>query len=425
MKKVFLFLVFLSSILFADATIEIVKRVDRLPVIQVQDSSEESLDSNIRDKFFKVLIADLKVTTFFDVIDTHTKASYTHGYKSDTINNLTADIILRYKLYSQEDNTSNLMVSVKYINPRSNSLIAEKKFKISKSINYPFLAHNTIIDLSKTLKVGNVDWMDKYIIFSRYVSSAESEIVLADYTLTFQKVLVKGGLNIFPKWANKNQDSFFYTSYNLEKPTLYLVNLESGERNQIISGSGMLVASDVSKNGNKILLTMAPDDQPDIYLYDMSNKQLKNITNYRGIDIGGNFVEDESQIVFVSDRLGYPNVFLKNINDNKAIEQLVYHGRNNAAASAFKNYIVYSSRDKASEFGEQTFNLYLISTKTDYIRQLTATGKNLYPRFSHDGESIIFIKEFAKDSAVGIIRLGANKSFHFPLKAGKIQSIDW
>jgi TolB protein len=107
------------------------------------------------------------------------------------------------------------------------------------------------------------------------------------------------------------------------------------------------------------------------------------------------------------------------------IEQLVYHGRNNSAASTYKNYIVYSSRDKVSEFGAQTFNLYLISTRTDYIRQLTATGKNLFPRFSNDGESIVFIKEFANESALGIIRLGANKSFHFPLKSGKIQSIDW
>ncbi len=104
---------------------------------------------------------------------------------------------------------------------------------------------------------------------------------------------------------------------------------------------------------------------------------------------------------------------------------MVYHGRNNNSVSAYNRYMVYSSREKASEFGSGTFNLYLISTQTDFIRQLTATGKNLFPRFAPDGESILFIKEYGSQSALGVIRLGANKSFHFPLKTGQIQSIDW
>ena len=78
-----------------------------------------------------------------------------------------------------------------------------------------------------------------------------------------------------------------------------------------------------------------------------------------------------------------------------------------------------------SEFEENTFNIYLISTKTDYIRQLTTTGKNLFPRFSPYGDTLLYIKGYRNDSALGIIRLGYNKSFLFPLKTGKLQAIDW
>jgi TolB protein len=198
----------------------------------------------------------------------------------------------------------------------------------------------------------------------------------------------------------------------------------SGQREEIMSGEGMLTVSDVSSDGNKLLLTMAPTDQPDIYLYDLTTKRLTRVTNYRGVDVSGSFVDNEKRVVFVSDRLGYPNIFAKRINED-GVEQMVYVGRNNSSASAYKNYIVYSGRDKASEFGEQTFNLYLISTQTDRIRQLTSTGKNIFPRFSQDGGSVLFIKEYAKESALGIIRLDANKSFHFPINIGKIQSLDW
>lgn len=425
MKKLLLLFTCTISFLFADATIEITKRVEKLPTIQVQDATDATFsDDTIKNKFFNILLADLKVTTYFDVLDTYTQSLFDHPYKSDYINDPKADLILRYQLSYENNSSTSIIATIKLINPNKNSLIKEKRFRISKKINYPFLAHSITIDIANSVGAGNLDWMDKYIIFARYISPKESEIILADYSLTFQQVLVKGGLNIFPKWADKNQDSFFYTSYNLAKPTVYKVNMTTGTREKILDSEGMIIVSDVNNDGDKILLTMAPEDQSDVYMYNLLTKELINITKYSGVDTSGSFVDDESGVVFVSERLGYPNIFYKKISGG-AIEQLVYHGRNNSAASTFKNYIVYSSRDKVSEFGSQTFNLYLISTKTDYIRQLTATGKNLFPRFSNDGESVVFIKEFANESALGIIRLGANKSFHFPLKNGKIQSIDW
>lgn len=180
----------------------------------------------------------------------------------------------------------------------------------------------------------------------------------------------------------------------------------------------MLVASDVSSDGTKLLITDAPEDQADIFLYDLRSGSKKRITNYPGIDVSGNFVDGDSGVVFVSDRLGYPNVFATNINGG-SVEQMVYHGRNNNSISTNGSYIVYASREP-----DRSFNLYLISTQTDYIRQLTADGKNLFPRFSSDGGSVLFIKEGAQ-SSVGIIRVNENKSFQFPLKVGRIQSIDW
>ena len=124
-------------------------------------------------------------------------------------------------------------------------------------------------------------------------------------------------------------------------------------------------------------------------------------------------------MAFVSDRLGYPNVFATSINGGN-VQQLVYHGKNNNSISTNGNYVTYSSRD-----GGGGFNIYLISTQTDMIRQLTASGKNMFPRFSSDGGSIMFIKQDGSGSSVGIIRVNENKSFQFPLRVGKIQSVDW
>ncbi len=189
----------------------------------------------------------------------------------------------------------------------------------------------------------------------------------------------------------------------------------------------MLVASDVSSDSTKLLLTMAPDEQADIFLYDVPSKQITKLTKYSGIDVSGNFIEDEKRVMFISDRLGYPNVFAIPLSGevSGAVEQMVYHGRNNNAASAYGNYIVYSSRETSDEFNRNTFNLYLVSTKSDFIRRLSANGVNQLPRFSKDGETIMYIKHEGNQSALGIIRLNYNKTLLFPLSGSTIQSMDW
>ena len=47
----------------------------------------------------------------------------------------------------------------------------------------------------------------------------------------------------------------------------------------------MIIASDVSEDGKKILVTMSPDGQSDIYLYDLEKKVKTKITKYKGIDV--------------------------------------------------------------------------------------------------------------------------------------------
>ncbi|MDR1615213.1 MAG: Tol-Pal system protein TolB [Campylobacteraceae bacterium] len=424
MKKLLFIIVFGFTALFAagDATIEIVKTMDKLPVIQLQDTSSSGVSALLRNNIFKLLVADLKITTYYSVNEAYGVAGWNDsnrvGYGVDT----KTDLVLRYRLTEEIDDS--VTVNTRLINTRSGSIISERSFKISKASHYPILPHSIIMSVVKDTKQDPVDWMNRYIIFSKNTAPGESEIVISDYTLTFQQTVVKGGLNIFPKWADKDQNSFYYTSNSGKEPIVYKVSLMNGQREEIMRGKGILVVSDVSSDGNRLLLTMSPDEQADIFMYDLRSKSLTRITNYRGVDVSGSFVDDDTKVVFVSDRLGYPNIFSKKLKEDR-VEQMVYLGKNNSSASAYKHYIVYSGRDKASEFGQQVFNLYLISTKTDYIRQLTATGKNLFPRFSHDGGSVLFIKDYANESALGIVRLGVNKSFYFPIHVGKIQSLDW
>ena len=417
-------IVWLCTALFvfaADATVEVVKKIDVLPKVAVQDASAKTIDSEMRRSFYKLIANDLRVSSHFNVLDEYLQSSYEGGPLENFLADKKVDMIVRFNIVQD---TANLAVNVKLINARTGSTTFEKAYNLSDKKRYPFLAHRVVIDVNDQTGSPSIAWMEQSVIFAKYTDAKKSEIVISDYTLNYQKVMVSGGLNVFPKWANKEQSAFFYTSYSGAEPTVYKFDLRSGSRSNIISSPGMIVCSDVSQDGNKLLLTMAPKDQPDIYLYDLRTKKIQKITEYSGIDVNGNFIDNDTRIAFVSDRLGNPDIFAQGLND-KSFEKLVYHGKNKNSISTYDNYIVYSSREADSEFGRNTFNLYLISTKTDYLRQLTATGENLYPRFAKDPDTIMFIKQFGNQSALGIIRLSANKTYQFALKTGKLQSLDW
>lgn len=415
----FIFL-FINSVFAVDASMEIVKKGTNLPNIVINVSSDiQSVD--FTNKIKNVIEQDLMVSGHFNI--RNDLNAYSFDSKPDIFGLRKNGVDLYVNLYANTTN-SGVVLNVKLFDINSDTEVFTNTFNSNSKERFPFLGHRASIAINKYLNAPTIDWMERFVIFSRYSSPKTSEIVIADYTLAYQKVIITGGLNIFPKWADQEQTSFYYTSYKTGTPTLNKINIYSGQREKIISSDGMVVCSDVSEDGSKLLLTMSPSGQPDIYLFDTNTRIKTRITDYQGIDVGGYFVENDTKVVFVSDRLKYPNIFAKKIG-SRGVERLVYHGKNNSSATTYKNYVVYTSREGDNEFSKGSFNLYLISTTSDFLRRLTTTGRNQFPKFSHDGESILFLKDYNGRSSIGIIRLNYDKSFLFPLNSGKIQSIDW
>ncbi len=415
--RIVLGLMFSIVMLFgADATIEVTKKVDSLPSIAIEDASVNYTDK-ISKQFFRVLQSDMNVLAIFNVDRNYASTHFNN--EKVTAQNSKVDYVLRYRL-SQDDNGA-FVADIKLIH--DDSPVMQKRYRVGNSNMHVFIAHAIAYDINEQMGAVPVEWIKRKVVISRLVAPGKSEILITDYTLSYQHVMIRGGLKVFPQWADEEQTKFYYSSLDERLPTLYLMDTRTGKSQKIMSSDGMMVCSDVSEDGRQLLLTMAPSGQPDIYLYDTVTKQKKRMTTYSGIDVSGQFMED-GRITFVSNRLGYPNIFSKKIN-SKAVEQMVYYGKSNSSCSAHKEYLVYKARESNNAFSPNTFNLHLISTKTDFIRRLTATGINEFPRFSKDGSSILFVKNYKKQSSIGIIRLEYNKNFLFPLKVGKIQSMDW
>jgi len=415
LKFFLFFLMFIQLTWGADATLEVVKGVEGLSPLAIEDGSVQI--SETTQKFTKMLAADMNVVSLFTVDESYAATAFDSLIPAPS--HKEAQYLLRYRLVN--DGSGGMRADVKLLQNGRELFI--KNYVLKQSDMLVFLSHTIAYDINAKLGGAPIDWIKRKVLFVRLTSPRHSEIVASDYTLSYQKVIVKGGMYGFAKWANREQNDLYYTSLSDFKPTIYKMNLASGKKERLISSDGMAVCSDISEDGKRLLLTLAPNGQPDIYLYDLATDMKTRVTDYSGIDVNGQFMGDGS-IAFVSNRFGYPNVFSTRVGSS-AVSQLVYQGKNNSSLSSYKNFLVYKARESSATYTGNAFNLHLLSLNSGNVKRLTASGENDFPRFSPDGEAILYIKQEGSRSSIGVIRFGLNKSFIFPLKIGRIQSIDW
>lgn len=384
MKKILLTIILLFNITFSKEFV-ITKYLENKPVISIKYSGPQEVK--------KILDMDIKVLDHFEIS-----------------NNTPYKFIFNY-------NKIKKTLTVEY--QKDSNTILIKRYHSNTYAFFPFLVHRAVYDINEFFKLPSAKFLIRKVIYSMLVAPKQANIYLSDYTLSYKKRIISGGLNIFPKWADEKQNVIYYTKLG-RLPTLYKLNLRTGKREKILTSQGLLIVSDVKKD--KLLLTLAPTGQPDVYEYDIANKKLTKITKYNGIDVNGKFWGDD-KIVFVSDRYGMPMIFSKDT-ENGRVQRVLYHGKNQIGVDAYKNYLVISTRETSNAFSTNTFNLFLVNKNDDSLKRLTFKGQNSYPNFSVDGNSIMFIKRENFYSKIGIIRLNENKVFYYPLPK-ILQSFDW
>ncbi len=407
-----LFMILTINLFAVDAELTIEKDVESKTSISLIEDVTTAGSSNRHHKMFSLLINDIKMSGHFEVDKRPRTGSFEMGSM------LPPELHDREYIIKYSYSPTGTKLDIKLVRVYDNVAILEKGYSVNSSQRYPFLSHNAIVDINSALGYDDISWMKRHILFSKYTSSRKSEIWIADYTLLFSSVILRGGLNLFPKWANRNQSAFYYTSYNKLIPTLYRVDMNSGNRKKIVSSEGMLVCSDVSADGSKLLLTMAPSGQTDIYEYSVGSGAKKRLTKFGGIDVNGKYLGDESRIAFVSDRMGRANIYAKYIGSS-SVSKIARHGANNSSCDAFDKYILYSVRE-----GKAT-NIYLGSAYSSYVRPLTSNGSNQLPRFSNDGKVVLYIKQQGGKNSIGYMNLATNENALYPMQSGRIQSIDW
>jgi TolB protein len=137
-----------------------------------------------------------------------------------------------------------------------------------------------------------------------------------------------------------------------------------------------------------VAATLSKDGNAEIYLLDAGSGSVKKrLTNAWGIDTSPTWSPDSSQIAFVSDRHGSPQIWVMGADGGNA-RRLTFQGEYNQTPdwSPKGDKIVFTARDERA-----VFDLFTVEVATGKIQRLTQNqGNNEEPTWSPDGRFIMF-----------------------------------
>ncbi|KWT64174.1 tolB protein precursor [Hyphomicrobium sulfonivorans] len=202
------------------------------------------------------------------------------------------------------------------------------------------------------------------------------------------RLLTKGNeLVLTPRFSPTNQEITFM-SYTSGQPRVFLMNLETGQREVVGDFPGMTFAPRFSPDGQRIVMSLQSDGNSAIFEMDLRSRQRRQLTPGTSIDTGPSYSPDGRQIVFETDREGTQQIYVMNSDGSGAHRISRGEGRYSTP--------VWSPRGDYIAFTKQYGGRFLIGVmRPDGTgeRVLTEGYHNEGPTWAPNGRVLMFFRE--------------------------------
>ncbi len=200
-------------------------------------------------------------------------------------------------------------------------------------------------------------------------------------------------------WAIYNTYDIYVTDKNYQNSHL------------LIGGEGYDAEPTVSPDGKFIIFTSTRSGDLELWRYEITTKELLQLTSELGYDGGAFFSHDSKKIVWrasrptgtnaeiykdlLKDGFVEPkalNIYVADIDGKNVTQVTDLPGANWAPFFHPNNQkIVFASNHHSMKMGGRIFDIFLINIDGTGLEQITHSGTfDAFPMFSHDGRKIVF-----------------------------------
>jgi TolB protein len=199
---------------------------------------------------------------------------------------------------------------------------AAQRFAASPQ-NWRRIAH-LISDVIYERMTGEKGYFDTRVVFVDETGPKDrrtKRLAIMDQDGANLRLLSQGKeLVLTPRFSPVAQEITFM-AYQGDKPKVFVMNIETGQRQQVGNFPGETFAPRYSPDGQRLVMSVSSGATTAIYEVDLRSGQYRQLTQTEGLDTGPCYSPDGRQIVFESDREGTQQLYVMNA-DGSGVRRL-------------------------------------------------------------------------------------------------------
>ncbi len=185
----------------------------------------------------------------------------------------------------------------------------------TRRANWRRLAHKMSDAIYQRLtgESGYFDTRIVYVAESGPVLRRVKRLAIMDQDGANHRYLTNGeNLVLTPRFSPSAQEITYLEFVAGKQPRVYILDIDTGQREIVGDFAGMTFAPRFSPDGNKIVISMARDGNSEIFAMDLRTRATERLTNHQAIDTSPSYSPDGSKITFDSDRSGRQKIYVMN-----------------------------------------------------------------------------------------------------------------
>ena len=277
--------------------------------------------------------------------------------------------------------------------------------------NWRRIAH-IISDAIYERLTGEKGYFDTRIVFVDETGQKDQRVkrlALMDQDGANVRYLTRGqDLVLTPRFSPATQE-ITYMSYGQGDPRVYLLNIETGQREIVGNFPGMTFAPRFSPDGQRVIMSLQQGSNANLFVMDLRSKTTTRLTDTPAIDTAPSYSPDGSRICFESDRGGKQQIYIMAAGGGQA--QRISFGEGTYSTP------VWSPRGDAIAFTKQAdgkFAIGVISPEGKGERILTEGFHNEGPTWAPNGRVVMFFRDAAGGPSLYTVDLTGRNEQRIP-----------
>ena len=256
--------------------------------------------------------------------------------------------------------------------------------------NWRRIAH-IISDAIYERLTGEKGYFDTRIVFVDETGPKERRIkrlAIMDQDGAGVRYLTRGDeLVLTPRFSPSTQE-ITYMSYGQSDPRVFLLNIETGQREIVGNFPGMTFSPRFSPDGQRVVMSLQQGSNSNLFAMDLRSKSTTRLTDTPAIDTAPSYSPDGSRICFESDRGGAQQIYVMAAGGGAA--QRISFGEGSYSTPVWSprgDFIAFTKR------GRGTFSIGVIKPDGAGERVLTEGFHNEGPTWAPNGRVLMFFRD--------------------------------